>query len=153
MHDVQGRLIDLYNEERECLGSLHELLVHEVAHIRRRNTSEIDNCAKSKGQILEKLDNLDKERQVFLESLESGTGTQQTNIQESRKIVSLKASIQSLLDECRHQNHINGSVIEISQLFNRQILDIIRGVPGDQTTYNATGKNQKLSPIQTIARI
>jgi flagellar biosynthesis protein FlgN len=144
----QGRYISLLKQEETALEDLYGLLMQELIALKERNSESISKLADEKNRMLNKLAEIDKERQLYIESEYPHSEVTFTN-----EISVLSSEIEVCLDKCKKQNSINGGIIEMSQLFNEKILDIICGNYGKQTTYAATGKNTSNNNQHSIARV
>ena len=150
MDEVQGRFLALLKQEEAALDELHELLKKEMSALKAHNTELIDELINSKNSLLNKLGMLDKQRQLYVENEHNmlhgdNTFTNQINL--------LSEEIKSSLDKCKHQNKINGGIIEMSQLFNKKMLDIICGNSDQETTYSAEGKNNSRNNQHSLAHV
>ena len=150
MDETQGRFVSLLEQEVALLKNLKDLLIEETDALKAKDDNLINDITANKNPLLDKLGILDKQRQLFLES--GGNSAVYDQAFESQ-ISKMKETIQQLLDECKHQNKINGSIIEISQLFNNRMLDIVFGNDSQNETYSAEGKNSSKSYQNSIARV
>ena len=150
MDEVQGRFLTLLKQEETILDELHELLQKEMNALKAHDTELIYELVNSKNSLLDKLGMLDKQRQLYVENernllLADNTFTNQINF--------LSEEIKSSLDKCKHQNKINGGIIEMSQLFNKKMLDIVCGNSDKEATYSAEGKNNSGNNQHSIAHV
>lgn len=60
---------------------------------------------------------------------------------------------QRILIECRRQNQINGSVIELSRRHTLRTLALLRGQSPDQPVYSASGETFAPPPSQSLATV
>lgn len=148
MDKNQERYTSLLRQEATMLQGLHGLLMKELDALKDRNSGSISELSDEKNTMLNKLGELDKERQLCVETELHGNNVTQTN-----EISSLNSEIEVCLEKCKQQNNINGGIIKMSQLFNEKILDIIYGNPDKQTTYDATGKNNPENTLHSLARV
>ncbi len=147
MSDYHGRFGALLKQEATTLEELYEVLMKELVALKDRDSDSVNTLSKEKESILDKLEKLDKERQLCIES-----ESPENKSTISNEIDSLSSEIQICLDKCKQQNNINGGIIEMSQLFNEKMLDIICGNFEKQTTYSASGKNSKASNQHSLGR-
>lgn len=150
MDEIQGRFLLLLEQESALLNELYELLMEETTALKERNTEMISTLVGSKNNLLNKLGVLDKQRQLYMET-EAPKLAFAENFE--KRIKEMNSSIQTALDNCKHQNKINGGIIEVSQLFNNRILDIVRGQNAQESTYSAEGKNENNNSLNSIARV
>ena len=119
MDETQGRFIILLKQEIAALEELHVLLKNELLALKERDSDQVSLMAKQKNELLNKVGMLDKQRQLYIED---DTHLIYTDNVFSENINILSNKIEVCLDKCRHQNNINGGVIEMSMLFNKKIL-------------------------------
>ncbi len=150
MDETQGRFLALLQQESTLLDELYQLLKQETKALKEKNIELINKLLESKNVLLDKLGMLDKQRQLYIEREAS-----QTPMEESMglKVQEMNRSIQERLDNCKHQNNINGGIIEVTRLFNQKILDIVHGQPNQENTYSAEGKNRTRHTQHSIARV
>ncbi len=143
----QGRLTSLLKQEASTLEDLYEVLMKELVALKDHNSDSVTTLSKEKDSMLNKLEQLDKERQLCVKDAkqESSTFTNEINV--------LSSEIEICLDRCKQQNNINGGIIEMSQLFNEKMLDIICGNSDKQTTYSAAGKNKAKNSQHSLGRV
>lgn len=150
MDETQGRFVNLMKQEANLLQELNDLLLEETEALKSKNTGLITGLVTSKNTMLDKLGMLDQQRQLYMETEKPGSPYDEGFESHIRE---MNSSIQKLLDQCKHQNKINGSIIEISQMFNNKILDIVLGHSSEDDTYSAEGKNPGKNHQKTIARV
>ena len=144
----QGRFKSLLQKESSILEDLYAVLLQEFSALKERNSEAITLLAKEKDSLLNKLEKLDQERQLFLES-----NDQASIPNNSDEINHLKSEIERCLDKCKKQNNINGGIIEVSKLFNEKMIDIISGNTTKENTYGATGKNNSDRNQHSLGRV
>ncbi len=66
-------------------------------------------------------------------------------------VVARWQQVQRILVECRRQNQINGSVIELSRRHTLRALSLLRGQSADQTVYSASGETSGPLPPHMLA--
>ncbi len=150
MDETQGRIVNLLEEEASLLKKLNELLLEETEALKAKDINLVDELTASKTSLLDQLGVMDKQRQLYLDTGNNAPVYDQTF---EVKVSEMKTTIQGLLDECKHQNKINGSIIEISQMFNSKIMDIVLGHNSQDETYSAEGKNYTKNYQNSIARV
>lgn len=144
----QGRLKSILKQEATALESLYGLLMKELVSLKDRNSDSVSKLSEEKNTMLNKLEQLDKERQLCVKD-----GAHEQDLTYTNEINVLSSEIEICLDKCKQQNNINGGIIEMSLLFNEKILDIICGNFDKQTTYGATGKNNTKNNQHSLARV
>lgn len=153
MNETQGRFVSLLKQETIVLDELHGLLLKEQGALKERDSELITSLADEKNSLLNKLGMLDQQRQLYVENEEHHDIEHMGNTSLANEIKTLSDEIQDGLDKCKHQNNINGGIIEMSQLFNEKILDIVCGNFDKQTTYSAEGKNNSKNNQHSLARV
>ena len=147
---MQGRFLALLQQEESVLEDLHTLLKQEMDALKSRNTNLIHEILESKNVVLNRLGMLDKQRQLYIED-ENNTLVNDNSF--LNQINNMSSKIKSSLDKCKHQNKINGGIIEMSQLFNEKILDIMQGNNDKGKLYSAKGKSESNHSQHSIARV
>ena len=149
----QEGILDVLNHYAQQLESLIKLLHEEHASLRARDIASLEKCTTQKHKLLLQLETLEsKRKQINKQLLEQSKGGSNDN-PTSRELIDLNNRVQLLLDDCRHQNEINGAVIEISRQFSQQLLGIMFGAPPSESIYNSAGQNATQFPGQSVARI
>lgn len=143
----QGRLISLLQQESASLDELYAVLMKEFSALKVRNLDSITMFSEEKAALLDKLEKLDKERQLCLQE-----ENQVNNQIYSDEINHLNNKVETSLNKCKNQNNINGGIIEMSKLFNEKMLDIISGNSHQETTYGATGKSNSDKNRHSLGR-
>ena len=150
MDETQEKFLALLKQQESALEDLHNLLTKEMHALKARDTDLLYELIKSKNELLNKVGMLDKQRQLYLE------GEEKSLINDSfyiNQINNLGEEIKIKLDKCKHQNKINGGIIEMSQLFNEKILNIMQGKTNTEITYSAEGKNKPGNTQHSLARV
>ena len=130
---------------------LNELLEKEYAVLKSLNASSLGNIADKKTPIAALLD---QHNQQWLALLERHIGTptpkkikqflldydnkHQTSLSETW------GSLTSHARKCQRQNTINGTVIVLRNQAGNQILSILRGQTGDNSTYDTHGNHKMI---------
>ena len=148
MDEIQGRFLALLKQEEAALIDLHDILQQEMNALKSRNTDLVNELIESKNVLLNRIGMLDKQRQLFIENNHSSS----LNNNYIDQINILNDKIKTSLDKCKHQNKINGGIIEMSMFFNQNILNIMRG-SNQEATYSAKGKDNSQNAQHSIARV
>ena len=149
----QERFLDILNHYDQQLENLIKLLHEEHESLRTRDIACLEKCTKNKHKLLQQLETLESKRKQLNKQLLDQIKDGSTNDPTSQEIIDLNNRIQLLLDNCRHQNEINGAIIEISRQFSQQLLGIMFGAPPSESIYNSAGQNATQFPGQSVARI
>ena len=147
---AQGRIIEILTSELTVLKELHELLCKEHSALKNKDNDLVDKYNLSKSALLKQLDELEIKRQQCVTNNPERTGLERTLTAEQQE---LESKINHYLDQCKHQNRINGSIIEISLLFSHRIMDIFKGNITNGETYGASGKNENKNAPHRIAQV
>jgi len=136
----QPRLFGLLNQYVNQLNELRDLLGEEHSALKNRDITRLETCTKKKNSGLADLESLDKDIKELRET-------------DSTNFSGLDDRIQSLLQECRLQNEINGAMIDISNQFSHRILEVILGGNSSEGIYDAGGRHSTALPAQTVTKI
>ncbi len=138
------KLGHLYDTQIQSAHNLMKLLADEETALRKRDTQTVSDYTVKKQQLLEEFESNEQERKKLYANLEKPViGS------ISQKHETLKISLASL----QQQNRINGGILTVSQEFTQQMLDIIRGIGRNQSTYDAFGKSLSSSEAQPLAKV
>ena len=148
MESNQGRLKSLLQQESSTLEDLYETLMKELIALKERDADSVTLLSQEKNTLLNELQKLDTERQLYLQSSFSKASAGVTD-----EINQLTNEIEACLKKCKKQNSINGGIIEMSKLFNEKMLDIICGNADKETTYGSTGKNNTDKNQHSLGRV
>ncbi len=150
-------LTHILEQEQQCLEQVIHLLITENTAILERKIETIDNLLDKKLILLSKLEQLDKQRQLFFEQ-QTGFSYNHTDFshfieqQPKQSIQDIWKSITVKLPECKKQNELNGRMITIRKENTDQILQILLGRPQNTPqTYSHLGQTslQKRSALYT----
>ncbi len=139
-------LSDILEQELLCLEQLIQLLKTENAAIAERKTTLLDSLLDKKLMMLSKLEQQDKQRQIFFEQQ---TGVLYNSFDFSRfihqhpsqTIQSSWLAVKTKLPECKEQNELNGRMIAVRKNNTEQLLQILSGQPVNNTqTYSHLGQ-------------
>ena len=139
-------LSDVLQQETEAAGQLLTALRKERSALGERDLEATGEAAREKEALIVRLENL-AARQNELLAL-AGIDPSTRDLDRALMSAGLRALLepwQTLLDvlaQCRHQNLINGGVIEMSRRFAQQVLEGLRGVSPDGQIYGPDGDAQ-----------
>jgi len=149
---------DVLHQETEAAGQLLTALRKERNALGNRDLEATGEAAREKEALIVRLETL-AARQNELLGL-AGIDPNTKNLDGALKSAGLGAVLerwQALLDvltQCRHQNLINGGVIEMSRRFAQQVLEGLRGISPDGQVYGPDGDAQGNSgtggPLATV---
>jgi len=153
MNETQAKFISLLKQESSTLTELHALLLVELEALKQRKTDSLTGLSEEKTEMLNKLGMLDKQRQIYTDNETHHDEINNEKTAYSKDIQFLNIQIQENLDKCKHQNNINGGIIQMSKLFNEKILDIIYGNIDNDATYNTEGRSTSNKGQHSLAHV
>lgn len=151
--DLQGNLHNILIGCATQIEKLAALLQDEHAALTARDVAAVEACTKRKHELLAHLEILDRQRNEASALLDNHNEAGNNGVASDDDFTELKQQIKTLLDKCRHQNDINGAIIDISTQFSKRILEVMLGVASSESLYDSTGRNSKTSSYQSVARI
>lgn len=152
-----ARLLTLLDREIEEAGTLLAALRDEHEALQQHTTSVIDAALESKTQRLEQFERSENERRQLLASLRvpdnrEAVGSYLAQQNEHADALTQRWSrLLGVADECRRQNELNGSLVEIQRRHVQRALDILRGAP-ETATYGPTGATERRDGSHTLAK-
>ncbi len=150
MGNTQARLESLLQQESAALENLHIAMLKEHHALKERNAESVSKLSEEKNILLNKLETLDKERSLYLQSV---SHAEKSSSNVNNQINQLSNEIKTCLNKCKKQNNINGGIIEVSTLFNEKMLDVICGNTSKETTYASTGKSNTNKKQHSLGRV
>lgn len=149
---------DVLHQETEAAGQLLTALRKERNALGNRDLEATGETAREKESLIASLEIL-AARQNELLAL-AGIDPCTRDLDSALKSAGLGALLerwQALLDvlaQCRHQNLINGGVIEMSRRFAQRVLESLRRVSPDSQLYgpkgDAKGESGSSGPLATV---
>ena len=144
-------------EETETATQLLDALRRERDALGKRDLETTEQVAKEKDSLITCLESLASRQHDLLAS--AGVDLSQQNVGVALKALGLGSlskqwqGLLSVLADCRHQNLVNGGIIEISRRFAQQVLDTLHGASLDDQLYGPEGeakrKSKRDGPIAT----
>lgn len=151
MTQSSSELSRLYDEQIHSAQALLGLLQDEETALRERNVEELNECVLRKQELLQQFEK-DSERRKALDK--TGSTDPQSSSEEFRQnILGKQEQLKLIMDSVQHHNRINAGIVKVSQDFNQQMLDIVRGIPVQQAMYNASGQSKPESKNQSLAKV
>ena len=136
--------------EHEKLAQLHEQLSQfnqalkdEYEALQARDFDQITNAVNNKNALLKDFESAQSELEPLLRK---SIGT------EKNPGAAIASEILKLIDDCTHQNHVNGGAIEASQAFTATLLDVIVDRDPKGQLYTAKGRLNKRANGNSFAR-
>ncbi|GEM_PF-1258311 len=156
-HQDEQILLDILNEEHQCLLQVTELLTREHDAIVRHDTEQMGHLLDKKLPLLSQLEQFDQQRQQYFQKLtgfpyHDGEFSRYIREQASEPVQALWKLITTQLPECKTQNELNGRIISIQKKNTEQILQLLTGQPANTTqTYSHLGQTsqQKKTALYT----
>ena len=142
------KLSQLLIQEADLVNSLLELMLKEKVLLEENRSDELDEITSHKATYLDQIEFVSRNRTQLLLGLSSKSTTvdrmkdfiskQTTQVQ---KILNSKIdTLEEALEDCRHQNSVNGMIISMSQRNVQRNLNIIKGIEQDSMTYTQKGQ-------------
>ncbi len=151
-------LDDVLQQEAQAAHQLLAALRKEREALGSRDLDATGETAREKEELITLLESLAAQQNQLLARAGVDPGTR--DLESALKSAGLGALLErwrALLDvlaQCRHQNLINGGVIEISRRFAQQVLDGLRGASPDSRLYgpdgDAKGESGSGGPLATV---
>ena len=143
---ANATLHTLLQQELTCTQALFTCLEQERDALTQMDSAQLEALASEKETMLQSLEKLSRERTELAQT--AGYGQQQEQVQAFLQAVDPAGKLNqlwlqqiTLLQQCQHQNRINGSAIELGRQQLYQILGLLRGQePTQGTTYQADGQ-------------
>lgn len=151
--DLQSDLHDILTGCATQLDKLVTLLQEEHEALTARDVTAVQACTVRKHELLAQLEILDQQRNKASVLLDNHNEAVNNGVATKDDFTELKQQIKTLLDKCRHQNDINGAIIDISTQFNKRILDVMLGGSSSESLYDSAGRKSRTNPYQSVAKI
>lgn len=136
-------------QEGTFLRQFHDVLLEEHSILSTRELDKLEDVVKHKQSILDEIQQAVNERMQTLQQLgmDNNEGSEVRRcIDECTGIIpeigDSWTHLQSLLDECKEQNIINGAIIEISSESLKVALSILSDRTANTQLYDAKGKTR-----------
>ncbi len=129
----------LVEHQIDCARQLLGLLSREKDALDTRATNAVIDLAAEKERLAARLEELGSQRRALSSGGDVTSGTRWEELRD-------------LLRACRHQNVVNGSVIELSRRFTEQLLGMIRGTSSQETLYGPEGRPLRLTGTDRFSK-
>jgi flagellar biosynthesis/type III secretory pathway chaperone len=153
---TQSAIKDLLKDEVRCSDELLELLYKEREALTGNDPDIVRQIATDKQETARQLEYFSRQRNEALARQGFGVDTDALdNAIEASQDTGLKALRDKLLvvlEQCKKQNQINGSILDGSQRGIRKALDILRGQTGSTETYNKVGIRTHQTQTSTLTK-
>jgi len=139
-----SNLKDILKDEIRCTNELLELLYKEREALTGKDPDIVRQVAVDKQQTAGQLEFLSRQRAELLSRLGFGIGLEALDRAidaqtQDTGLATLRNKLLVILEQCKKQNQINGSILDGSQRGIRKALDILRGQTGSSETYTKSG--------------
>lgn len=152
-----AHLKEILRDELRCSNELLELLYKEREALTGKDPDIVRQVAVDKQQTAGQLEFLSAQRTEMLSKLGYGNGLEALNNainhqSNDTSLSTLRDKLLVVLEQCKKQNQINGSILDGSQRGIRKALDILRGQTGSSETYTKTGITSHCSQSATLTK-
>lgn len=161
MHQPESRpdcslsLLEILQREVESGTQLLQVLHREHAALTANTPDILEHAARDKLHCLKQVEAIAAERTELLRAAGVIARAQDAaaylSAAPDTRLAMRWQQGQRILVECRRQNQINGSVIELSRRHTLRALSLLRGQAHDQPVYSASGETCALPPSQSLA--
>ena len=147
-HRARSILITLI-ERASCL---QQLLTQERGILGKRDGAAIEQSAAEKLTVISSIETCDHELTGLLDQLtdSSASHTREDQI-ESLGLTREQHRLNEVLEECRHLNRVNGSIIIGNRHYTLRILQLLRGETTHDTIYGPEGETEALRGYSMLA--
>ncbi len=152
-----ARLLTLFDQEIEQADALLSALQDEHEALQQRTASAIDSALTRKTQRLKDFDETERARRQLLRTLQvpddrAAIGAFLTKQTDNAPALTQRWSrLLSVAAQCRHQNQLNGALVEMQRRQVQRALDVLRGAP-ESTTYGPTGTAERRGGSHSLAK-
>lgn len=143
---TQPTLESVLTEEIRCTEGLLSCLGKERQALTARDIDALQHTTSEKHALAKKLEQLEVQRQTLITQLGFGDDLESMqhclrNQPQSATLIELWEKVLSNIDLCQADNLTNGGILESGRQHVEQALCILRGQPGNPTTYDPAGNN------------
>ncbi|MGB0937079.1 MAG: flagellar export chaperone FlgN [Colwellia sp.] len=130
---MNDAIITLYNNQKDALTKLSEVLSIELDVLKSRDRSLLAENAQEKVVLLSTIAKVD-------ESIKLALSEQIFSESEQQLINEHESDIKELLNHCKHQNKVNGQIITSSQVAINRFKNMLQKSLNNQSaTYDSKG--------------
>ena len=146
------KLSQLLIQEAELVNNLLEFMLKEKHLLEENRADKLDEITGHKATCLDQIEFVSRNRAQLL----LGLSSKPTTVERMKDFISKQTSkvqiilnnkidaLEMALEECRHQNSVNGMIISMSQRNVQRNLNIIKGIEQDSMTYTQKGQTSAL---------
>ncbi len=153
MNQEAQKLSQLLNQESTLSANLLEFMLLEKDMLETNRHDELHKITDNKADCIDQIEQTSRNRVQFLLAVSSAPSTvarmnefinkQNAPIQDSLRNSLNK--LEQILEQCRHQNAVNGMVISMSHRNVQRNLNILKGVDQDSMTYTQKGQTNTVA--------
>ena len=158
MRETLEQIRELMDAEFECTRRLRVVLNSEQQSIKTRNIKAISNTLAEKLELLERFENLDKQRNSILEN--AGVQNDRAGFEGFLKkegedaLITRWNDLESELTVCRELHQVNAQLLDMGQRQVQKVLGILIGEDKSQTeVYDQSGSTNKPLSTHTFAKV
>ena len=149
---LSQKLSQLLIKETALANDLLELMLKEKVLLEESQADKLNEITGHKATCLDQIEFVSRNRAQMLLGLSSKAST----VDRMKDFISKQASqiqvilnnkidaLEVALEECRHQNSVNGMIISMSQRNVQRNLNIIKGIDKNSMTYTQSGNTTAL---------
>ncbi len=154
---MHPRLDELLTATRECSQRLLEVLQDEDLALRRTDADRIDQITAAKQALVREMESYQAAQDRFLATHKIPPGPRgmedylQTLPGDAPERATWR-SLQTLIDQCRNRNRINGGLVALSRQHVQQALEILKGSPETGPIYGRNGEALSATRTSPLAK-
>jgi len=150
---IRQDLENLLSTACEQITELKAALLVEKIRLGENDTDGIQDSTSLKLESVKKMESVNDALLKLL--AEGGYSADMEGLRYCAETLGLKDKmtlLHKLMQDCMHQNRINGGVIEVNRNFNDKLLFILKGESSGSSLYGPAGKMRSGKEFQSLAR-
>ncbi|MFP5344536.1 MAG: flagellar protein FlgN [Gammaproteobacteria bacterium] len=153
--ELKQRMTMLFELEIESVTELLRILDDERDALMKHDPHVIEQIAQKKLRHLDDIEDWGRKRDALLRS--AGYPCTREGIMRylaehtDTGLDGHWRALEQLLHQCQQQNEVNGGVVSLSRRHVQRALGILRGLPAEQSLYNAAGNAEEIPFSKTLA--
>ena len=148
MDQQTQKLSQLLIQETNLADNLLKLMLEEKDALEENLPDKLESITKTKASCLDDMENVSRLRSQLLLALSTAANSvERMNDYIAKQPTQTKANLntqvnqlETILEQCRFQNSVNGMVITISQRNVLRNLNILKGIDHESMTYTQKGE-------------
>lgn len=138
-----NELLEILYKEREALTDKDPDIVRQIAADKQQIAIQLEFCAQQRDEYMRRNGYQDAPASL----------TKVINLHpEATALRSIRSKLQVVLEQCKKQNQINGSILDGSQRGIQQALNILRGQTPPTEVYNKSGVRSQQPQRSTLTK-